>query len=234
MSSAPNINIYDLYRDMNTKKKKRLETFDRVLTMCHNKIRDHATKEQFECVYEVPEFIVGMPVFDINRCLVYIIKNLRRNGFKVTYHFPKYLHISWKIDDINIKNKDSMLFIEYDEHPLELEHKMKNKPPEVNKIDSLLLDEESKNMPKSIVMSHAMSQPTKKPNRFLDTNNTSNSRINNDNMHVNNSQYLTQTHNYYGEHKKNQGSALGDKNGFTKLNSSYKPSGKFVLHMTSE
>jgi hypothetical protein len=59
------------------------------------KIRTAASKEKYELYYDVPQYVVGLPLFNINECIDFIIKQLTNNGFNVKYNFPKMLYISW-------------------------------------------------------------------------------------------------------------------------------------------
>ena len=91
------MNIYDLYRTIQHKKQKRVRSYDAVLSKCYSHIQKAADSELFQTFFEVPVFLVGVPLFDLNQCTAYIITQLRNNGFLVKYFFPKILYISWEI-----------------------------------------------------------------------------------------------------------------------------------------
>ena len=46
-------------------------------------------------VYNVPPFILGLPNLDLKDCIVYIVFQLRNNGFEVRFTYPNMLYISW-------------------------------------------------------------------------------------------------------------------------------------------
>ena len=46
-------------------------------------------------VYSVPPFILGLPHLDLEDCIVYIVYQLRNNGFEVRFTYPNMLYISW-------------------------------------------------------------------------------------------------------------------------------------------
>ena len=52
------------------------------------------------CFFEVPEFVIGYPLYNINECVNYIHDKLTSNGFLVKYYFPNILYISWSEDEI--------------------------------------------------------------------------------------------------------------------------------------
>ena len=91
------INIDELYekkqqRDLNT-----LNTYNKILSRIHNKIKytsKQTITEKF-CWYIIPELVLGVPKFDHTSCTAYIIYKLRDNGFVVKYTHPNLLFISW-------------------------------------------------------------------------------------------------------------------------------------------
>lgn len=89
------LNIFELQNSINKKKQNRNNIYESVLEKCHIKIKTAANKEQYECIYDVPQYIVGLPLYNINECIDFMVRQLNDNGFKVTYHFPKMLYISW-------------------------------------------------------------------------------------------------------------------------------------------
>lgn len=99
------LNIYELHEEMNKKKKKRTQSFEHVLETCHKKIKIASTKELVKVYFDVPEFVIGLPVYDLTECIKYIVKSLEDNGFLVKYFFPKLLYISWDFNEINKKDK---------------------------------------------------------------------------------------------------------------------------------
>ena len=48
------------------------------------------------CFFVLPEFVLGIPRYDMASCTSYIIEKLKSNGFKVKYTHPNLLFISWK------------------------------------------------------------------------------------------------------------------------------------------
>jgi hypothetical protein len=46
--------------------------------------------------FEVPEFIIGKPVYKLNDCIKFIIISLSNRGFSIKYFFPRVLYVSWE------------------------------------------------------------------------------------------------------------------------------------------
>ena len=63
----------------------------------HNKIK--LTSRQRNnmkcCWFVIPEFILGLPKYNIELCTQYLMEKLDDNGFIVKYTYPNLLFISW-------------------------------------------------------------------------------------------------------------------------------------------
>ena len=99
------LNINDLYSSINDKNFKRMKKFDDILIQIHRRIKYHADLEQTFCLYNIPEFIFGTPLYNVNDLKNYIINTLKKNGFKILYFHPNTIFISWDVEN-KIKNKN--------------------------------------------------------------------------------------------------------------------------------
>ena len=91
MKKSHKINIYDLYRNIDEVKEKKNTSYNEVLILIHERIKKSSLKERYKIIYEVPEYLFGIPSYNLNKCLAYIMKELRNNGLLVKYYFPKIL-----------------------------------------------------------------------------------------------------------------------------------------------
>lgn len=94
------LNIFELQSSIDKKRSYRTNVFDQVLEKCHKKIVVAAQKEYYECVYDVPHYVPGLPLFNVNACINHLIDQLKLNGFEVTYYFPKTLLVSWRPKEV--------------------------------------------------------------------------------------------------------------------------------------
>lgn len=87
--------LYDRKREVEIY---RLNVYRRILARVHTKIKMTARQKNDNgfMFYLVPEFIFGVPKYNINTCISYIIQKLEENGFIVKYTHPNLLFISWK------------------------------------------------------------------------------------------------------------------------------------------
>lgn len=117
------LNIFELYKSINDKKASKITHFEQVLYKCHAKIKLAARNNHFACFFEVPEFVIGIPLFNVTECITYIITSLKDNGFVIKYVYPKTIYISW---DPKVVNKT------------DIEHNSRNND-EMNSYDNFLL-----------------------------------------------------------------------------------------------
>lgn len=101
------LNIMDIHRSMNERKNKITECFDRILEKCHRKILQVAKQNQMTCFFEVPDFMLGYPLYDLNECVTYVINQLKANGFLTVYYFPRFVYISWDLEEIEKHKKET-------------------------------------------------------------------------------------------------------------------------------
>ena len=99
------LNIFELYKSINDKKANKKNYFEQVLVKCHAKIKLAARMDFYACFFEVPEIVIGIPLYNITECITYIVDSLKSNGFVIRYLYPKTIYISW---DPKIINKTNM------------------------------------------------------------------------------------------------------------------------------
>ena len=91
------ININKLRNDVELREQKKHKIFDKILELCYNRILNSNQKnDDYSCTYIVPNVVFGLPLYDVNDCVTFIINKLIDKGFDVVYAFPTTIHISWK------------------------------------------------------------------------------------------------------------------------------------------
>jgi len=92
------INLDELYDRKQQINEHRISIYQKILNKVHKKIKFTARQkhdDQF-CFYLVPEILLGVPKYNIQICIEYIIEKLTNNGFIIKYTHPNLLFISWK------------------------------------------------------------------------------------------------------------------------------------------
>ena len=97
------LNIDSLFEEADKKVLNRLKMFDDILVQIHNKMKLHSKNKWFYCTYQIPEFLIGKPLYKVKDLIKYLIDSLKRDKFDVMYIHPNFLFISWE----NKKNKRS-------------------------------------------------------------------------------------------------------------------------------
>jgi len=65
----------DIIHQQEQNSRKKVYIYKKVLDKCYKRIKFTAKKDEKWCFYTVPNYIVGDPLYDINSCIVYVIKN---------------------------------------------------------------------------------------------------------------------------------------------------------------
>jgi hypothetical protein len=94
------LSVYDINRRIEEKKAKQMAAFNKIYDMCQKQIVKHCDSGKLKFIYDVPEFVIGMSTFNLNSVIIYLMDELTKHGFLVRYFFPKFLYISWDVDEI--------------------------------------------------------------------------------------------------------------------------------------
>ena len=91
------ISIDDLYEKKQKRDVKQISIFNKILNRIHKRIQHTAKNKQTDTSiwFNVPEYIVGEPIYDKGECIGYLVSKLDDNGFHVKYIHPNTLFISW-------------------------------------------------------------------------------------------------------------------------------------------
>jgi hypothetical protein len=94
----PQINLQELYNMQKKKIKNRSKCFDYIIELCHRRIRNVSSYNGQNTFYEIPGFVVGFPLYNLNECITYVVDALRKNGFLIQILPPPnigVIYISW-------------------------------------------------------------------------------------------------------------------------------------------
>ena len=94
--------VDDIENFHKNKIKKWIKIYEKVLGNCFKKIREFVLRDQKYCVYSIPEYIPGFPLYNITHCTCFVIKKLAAAGFNTTY-IPQIIFIFAGMSEI--KNK---------------------------------------------------------------------------------------------------------------------------------
>ena len=82
----------------NQKKKEDMKniTYNKIYSFVEKKIKCASECNHYHAWYVVPEFLVGLPTYNIAYCRKYIQDKLAHDGFKTEFYEPNILFIKWK------------------------------------------------------------------------------------------------------------------------------------------
>jgi len=101
VAATPQLNVSDLYTKRQTRDSARLQSYNKILQIIYHKIRvtSQMANSPSSILYTIPPFILGLPRIDLEDCVVYIVYQLRMNGFEVRYTYPNLLNINWSMHE---------------------------------------------------------------------------------------------------------------------------------------
>tara|TARA_B000000532_G_C18873055_1_gene409348 strand:+ start:714 stop:1142 length:429 start_codon:yes stop_codon:yes gene_type:complete len=91
------IDMKELYSTINAKTLRRMELYDSILKKCHSRILYNSGLQRTYCFYQIPEFVIGVPLYDVIELRKYIMNSLKTNGFELLYIEPNWLFIQWNV-----------------------------------------------------------------------------------------------------------------------------------------
>lgn len=94
------VNISKLRGEVEAREQKKNKIFEAILDLCYKKILSSNEKsDDYSCTYIVPNVVFGLPLYDVDECVRFIMRTLTSKGFEIFYAMPTTLHISWKPED---------------------------------------------------------------------------------------------------------------------------------------
>jgi len=102
------ININKLRSEVEAREQRKTKLYEKILDLCYKRISSSNQKnDNYSCTYIVPNVVFGLPLYDVNECVTFIMNKLTEKEFDIIYAFPTTIHISWKPveNSKNISNK---------------------------------------------------------------------------------------------------------------------------------
>lgn len=151
MSSFLDIN--NLYKYQEQREEVKREYYEQIMKKIHNRIENFAIRNETLCMYQIPEFVFGIPLYNRMNCCRYIIDRLKNEGFKVYYVEPYQLVINWAKDN---------------SEPIHLNQNTKKRMNDDNFIKNILNTNQSNNI---VNKEGGIKKPTYQPNgKLFETN----------------------------------------------------------------
>jgi len=89
------INANNLIKQQQERELRKLLTFEKIYSRVEKTINSASLGNFFYTWYEIPEFIVGLPLYSLPDCIAYIQNKLLENNFNSNLIGSNVLIITW-------------------------------------------------------------------------------------------------------------------------------------------
>ena len=89
------VKAHELIKIQKEREERKKETFDKIYVHIEKKIITSSNGSYYHTWYQIPEFLVGLPIYSVDECQKYIQIKLHNNGFKTEFFKPNLIHITW-------------------------------------------------------------------------------------------------------------------------------------------
>ena len=100
------ININKLRSEVEDRENNKIKVFEKILDMCYKKILStNKQNNDYSCTFIVPNVVFGLPLYNIEDCIIFIMNKLVEKGFEIYFALPTSIHILWRPKDYITKNQ---------------------------------------------------------------------------------------------------------------------------------
>lgn len=85
----------DLINQQKEREKIKYKTFSKIYKLIDKKITLASSSNYYYVWYEIPEFLIGYPLYNCKECIEIIVNKLKQNGFEIEEFQPTLLLIKW-------------------------------------------------------------------------------------------------------------------------------------------
>ena len=100
-----NISNQDIQKYYDEKQLKKKKTYNKIILRIMRLMKETAENGKNMCMYVVPEIILGMPIYNMKECILYIQNTLEQKGFQSAHAEPNIILIFWKLENKLIKKE---------------------------------------------------------------------------------------------------------------------------------
>ena len=106
------ININKLRSEVEDRENNKLKIYEKILDMCYQKILNtNKQYNDYSCTFIVPNVVFGLPLYNIEDCIIFIMNKLVEKGFEIYFALPTSIHIFWRPKDYINKNQNNKLYL---------------------------------------------------------------------------------------------------------------------------
>ena len=90
------MNIHKLNLKRDQRELAKFKLYKKVLNRIYRKIEQTSNLYQTSLFYQIPEYIFGIPRYNIIETSKYIVAKLQEQGYVVVYTPPNFIFVSWE------------------------------------------------------------------------------------------------------------------------------------------
>jgi hypothetical protein len=95
--------VVEIHKKQREKEKNRLKIYESISARCFKKVKESSLNEETFCFYKLPEYIPGLPLYNMTECVIFILNILHEKGFNARYCDPFMIFISWTLPKPSLK-----------------------------------------------------------------------------------------------------------------------------------
>ena len=85
----------DLIKQQKEREDRKFLTFEKVFKLVEKKICFASSGNFYTTWYQIPTFLIGLPLYSVDDCAKYITNKLNKNGFETVIVKPDIIVIKW-------------------------------------------------------------------------------------------------------------------------------------------
>jgi hypothetical protein len=89
------VKALELIKQQKEKEDRKKETYEKIYIHIEKKIITASTGNYYYTWYQIPEFLIGLPMYSVEDCQKYIQKKLHSNGFDTELFESNLIYIKW-------------------------------------------------------------------------------------------------------------------------------------------
>jgi len=89
------VKAQDLINSQKEREKIKYKTFSKIYSKIEKKINLASSSNFYYIWYEIPEFIIGFPLYNLDECKSVVIKELKKNDFDIEEFKSNLILVKW-------------------------------------------------------------------------------------------------------------------------------------------
>ena len=89
------VDANDLIKEQKKREEIKIVTFEKIYKTIEKKIKLASASNYYYVWHEMPEFILGLPTYNLKSCIKFVVKKLKENNFECDWFMPNILLIKW-------------------------------------------------------------------------------------------------------------------------------------------